>query len=299
MVLPPHMGEATEKSWTILELINWTKGYLARAGVEDARLSAEVLLAHVLGCPRIELYARFDHQPDPQKLAEYRELIRRASELEPVAYLVGHREFYSLSMKVTPDVLIPRPESEILVSEALNYLLACDQPPRMLDACTGCGCVAVATAVHVPQATVLATDISAPAVEVAAGNARLHNVADRVRCRTAELLEIPEDCRDMLPLDVITANPPYVAKDEEVAETVRYEPPVALYAGRSGLEFIRRIVADAPALLRIGGALMLEFGFSQADDVRDIIADSEHFDEPTILRDRQDLERTAVTIRVS
>ncbi|MFP3937387.1 MAG: peptide chain release factor N(5)-glutamine methyltransferase [Phycisphaerae bacterium] len=293
------MGEAQEKSWTILELINWTRDYLSRAGVEDARLAAEVLLAHVLGCRRIELYARFDHEPEGEKLAEYRELIRRAAKREPVAYLVGRKEFYSLSMKVTPDVLIPRPESEILVSEAMNYLRPCEQPPRMLDACTGCGCVAVATAVNAPEVTVLATDISEPAVKVAAENARLHGVADRVRCRTADLLEIPEDARDMLPLDVIAANPPYVADDEQVAETVRYEPSVALYAGKSGLEFIRRIVTDAPSLLKAGGALMLEFGFSQADDVRDIIADSEHFDEPTILRDRQDLERTAVTIRVS
>lgn len=292
------MGEANEKSWSILELINWTRDYLARAGVEDARLSAEVLLAHVLDCPRIELYARYDHRPAPEKLSEFRELIRRAAEHEPVAYLVGHKEFYSLSLKVTPDVLIPRPESEILVSEALNHLRGCEQPPRMLDACTGCGCVAVATAVNVPEATVLATDISASAVAIAQENAHRHGVSERVRCRRADLLEVPADCRDMLPLDVITANPPYVAEGEEVAETVRYEPSVALYAGGKGLEFIRKIVAQAPSLLKIGGAMMIEFGFGQGDDVRDIIAGSESFDEPVVLTDRQDLERTAVAIRI-
>lgn len=278
-------------------MINWTKGYLSRAGVEDARLAAEVLLAHVLGCERIELYARFDRLPDEHQLAEYRELIRRAAAQEPVAYLVGRKEFYSLSMQVTPDVLIPRPESEILVDHAVRFLNASERP-RMLDACTGCGCVAVATSVNSPRTTILATDISEEAVVVAAGNAELHGVAERVRCRVADLLDVPQDCRDLLPFDVITANPPYVADDEPVAETVSYEPGIALYAGKTGLEFIRRIVAQASGLLRPGGALIMEVGFSQADDVRDIIAESEYFDEPQILHDRQDLERTAVTIRI-
>jgi release factor glutamine methyltransferase len=292
------MAETQDKPWTVLELLNWTKGYLARAGVEDARLSAEVLLAHVLGCPRIELYTRFDRCPGDVELARYRELIRRAAAHEPVAYLVGSKEFYSLELKVTPDVLIPRPESEILVGEAVRFLRVCDEPGTMLDACTGCGCVAVATAVHAPAARILATDISPEAVAVAAENAELHGVSDRVSCRTADLLELPDDCRDVAPLDVITVNPPYVAEGEPVARTVSYEPGLALYAGKTGLEYVRRIVEQAPRLLREGGALMMEFGFGQADDVRNIIADSATFEEPRILRDRQDLERTAVTLRV-
>jgi release factor glutamine methyltransferase len=292
------MAESEGKSWKVLELLNWTQRHLSRAGVEDARLAAEVLLAHVLGCSRIELYARFDRCPREPELAQYRELIRRAAAHEPVAYLVGGKEFYSLDLKVTPDVLIPRPESEILVSEAVRFLRGCEGPTAMLDACTGCGCVAVATAVHAPQTRILATDISAEAVAVAAENAERHGVSGRVTCRTADLLDLPEDCRDAAPLDVITVNPPYVAEGEEVARTVSYEPGVALYAGKTGLECIRNIVEQAPRLLRKGGALMMEFGFGQADDVCNILADSAAFDEPHILRDRQDLERTAVAIRL-
>ncbi len=287
----------TDRNWTVLRLINWTKDYFAKAGIESPRLAAEVLLAHVLQCKRIDLYARFEHVPEPDELAAYRELVARASKHEPVAYLVGHKEFYSIELKVTPDVLIPRPETEMLVGEAIAHVKQLSKPARIWDVCTGSGCVAVAIASQVADAEVLATDVSPKAIEVAAENAAAHDLTGRVRCRQADLLALPADCEAWSRLDVLTANPPYVAEDEDVAEDVRHEPDVALYAGQDGLAVIRPLLARAPELIVAGGLLAMEFSFSQADAVRELIIAGGGFDEPRILRDHQGIERVAVARR--
>ncbi|MFW6133100.1 MAG: peptide chain release factor N(5)-glutamine methyltransferase [Planctomycetota bacterium] len=292
------MSGARTTMWTILSLVNWTKEHFARAGVESPRLAAEVLLAHVLGCRRIELYARYDEQPGEAQRARYRDLVARAARHEPVAYLVGGREFYSLWFGVTPEVLIPRPETELLVCEAIDHLRRCPSaPPRLWDACTGCGAVAVTVALHVPAAAVLATDASAVAVEVAASNADAHGVSDRVACRRADLLDLPDDCTAWDACDVVTANPPYVAEGDEVAPSVACEPPEALYAGIEGLDVLRPLIARAPRRVRSGGAFAVEFGQGQADAVRDAIAETGAFDEPRIVRDHQGIERAAVAHR--
>ena len=291
------MTDAAPETWTVLNLMNWTKEYLARANVEEVRIAAEVLLAHALGCRRIDLYARFDYAPTPEQLAGFRGLVKRAADLEPVAYLVGHKEFYSLDMRVTPDVLVPRPETEALVTEAIGHLERLGRPGRVWDVCTGSGCVGVAIASQRPDATVLATDVSAPAVEVAAANAKAHGLADRVRCRVADLLTLPDDSSDLAPFDVITANPPYVADADEIGPTVDREPHVALYAGETGLDVIRPLIAGAGGRLAPGGALIMEFGLGQVDAVRDLIAATAHFAEPRILRDHQNIERTVAAVR--
>ncbi len=293
----------TDQTWTVLHLINWTKDYFAKGGIEDARLAAEVLLAHVLKCKRIDLYARFEHVPEPDRLAVYRDMVARAGKHEPVAYLAGHKEFYSLEFKVTPEVLIPRPETETLVSEAIAHIKQLSRPGRVWDVCTGSGCVAVAIASQVKDAEVLATDISPTAIEVAAGNVAAHGLTGRVTCRQADLLDLPADCEAWAQLDVLTANPPYVAEGDEVAESdevaedVRREPGVALYAGSDGLAVIRPLLARAPELLVPGGLLAMEFSFTQADAVRELIVAGGAFDEPRILRDHQGIERTAVARR--
>ncbi len=316
--------------WTVLRLLNWTREHFERRGVDSPRLAAEVLLAHVLGCQRIQLYTRFDYQPTAEQLAAFRELLKRAAEQEPIAYLVGYKEFYSLKFKVTPDVLIPRPETELLVEQAITTVRSAkcgvrdrigpeaptvseghDQQrgqaptngfgasPRCWDACTGSGCVAVAIAVNVKNALVLATDISEKALAVAGENAAMHKVQDRVRIRQADLLTLPEDCRDLAPFDVITANAPYVAAGQDVAPSVKHEPAVALWAGKTGLDFISKIIEQAPPLLAAGGALILEFGQGQADAVRNLIVKSGSFSEPRILRDHQGIERAATAIKKS
>ena len=292
--------------WTVQALLNWTKGYLQRAGTDGPRLAAEVLLAHALGCRRIELYTRYDFLPAEAQLARFRELVAHAARREPVAYLVGEKEFYSLAFLVTPDVLVPRPETEILVEQAVGYLRGLGRPGEMWDVCTGSGCVAVATAKQVAGAAVLATDLSPAAVEVARKNVARHGLEDRVQVREADLLTPPADWPpqrqkslqfgERLPaaFDVITANPPYVPDEADVAPEVSHEPAIALRGGKDGLDFIRRIIAGAPAFLRPGGALVLEFGVDQGPAIRDLLASAGAFCEPAILRDPQQVERAAL-----
>ncbi|MCD6365273.1 MAG: peptide chain release factor N(5)-glutamine methyltransferase [Planctomycetes bacterium] len=290
------MAEQPSQPWTVLRLLNWTKEHFERIALEDARLSAEVLLSHVLACTRIELYARFDQQPDEQALAEFRRLVKRAGNHEPIAYLVGYKEFYSLRFRVGPDVLIPRSETEILVGEAVTHLSALSRPARMWDVCTGSGCVAVAVAVNADSATILATDISQPALATAAQNAADHDVAGRVTFERCDLLDRTVGGQ-AAPFDVITANPPYVALADEVGPSVKYEPREALYAGHNGMARIRPIIQAAPRFLRPGGVLIMEFGFGQADAVHDQILATGSFDPPRIIRDLQGIERAVAAIR--
>ncbi len=288
------MDANANQPWSVLRLLNWTKDYLAKAGTLEPRISAEVLLACALGCERIELYARYNYQPTDEELAAFREHVRRAARHEPVAYLTGVREFYSLKFRVTPDVLIPRPETEALVSETLDYLAELGRGGTVWDVGTGSGCVGVAIATQSPETRVLATDVSSEAVAVAQENAERHGVADRVLCAEADLLELPDEASDLPPFNVIVSNPPYVADSDEVAATVKHEPSVALYGGAEGLDNIRRLIAGAPDLLRPGGPLILEFAYNQSDAIRDLIHETRRYQEPVFHRDAQGIERTVV-----
>jgi release factor glutamine methyltransferase len=290
------MADTQNGPWTVLRLLEWTKGHFQRNDVHDPRLSAEVLLAHVLGCERIELYTRFEYEPTEQEKARFRELVKRAAQHEPVAYLTGKKEFYSLPIRVTPDVLIPRPETEILVEQALKYLPA-DGEPSAWDACTGSGCVAMAIAVNAPQSRVLATDISPEAVAVARENVEALELTDRVRCMEGDMAILPEAAGDMAPFDVITANPPYVARGDWVAPSVSHEPEIALYAEDNGLAQVRRLFDQAPAHLKPGGVLISEFSFNQSTAVREMLEASDAFDDVTVLMDHQGLERVVVARR--
>ena len=283
--------------WNVLALLNWTQGHLQRAGVPSPRLSAEMLLASALSCRRIDLYTRHDHVPPEEQLARFRELVRRAAAREPAAYLVGEKEFYSLPFEVTPDVLVPRPETELLVEEAVERLRAIGRPGWMWDLCTGTGCVALAAAKQVPAARVLATDLSPAAADLAQRNAKRLGLEDRVQVLVADLLSLPAEWSGEKRFDVITANPPYVPDAAEVAPEVRHEPAMALRGGKDGLDFIRRIVEGAPGSLAPGGALVLEFGFDQAPAVRELLAAAGAYQDPKVLRDHQGIERAAVAPR--
>lgn len=291
------MASTNNEPWTVLKLINWTKDYFHKACFEDARLSAEVLLAYVLKCQRIELYTRFDYLPTPDELSAFKALVQRAIKNEPIAYMVGEKEFYSLRLKVTPDVLVPRTETEVLAREAITHLAKLDPNGTAWDSFTGSGCVAIAVASQSRTARVLATDISQAAIAIARENAQLNHVADRVRCLVGDKLTLPEDCRDMLPFTVITGNPPYVALNQMITETVKHEPSVAVWGGKEGMDFIRPLVEGAPEYLRSGGALIMEFGFGQADAVRDLAVATGQYHEPRILSDHQGIERTMTAIR--
>ena len=249
--------------WTVGRLLTWTTDWLSARGSDAPRLDAEVLLAHVRGCPRIALYTAFDTPVADAERARFRELVKRRGEGEPVAYLVGSREFFSLPFTVTKDVLIPRPETEGLVVRSLD-LLKSAAAPRIADVGTGSGAIAVTLAKQLPQATLVATDIAPAALAVAKANAERHGVAERIAFVESDLLADP---RAAGPWDVIVSNPPYVRDDEYPAlpRDVRdHEPKTALVAGPTGVEIVSRLVAEAAERLAPGGWLLVEIGPSTA-----------------------------------
>jgi len=249
--------------WTVGRLLTWTTDWLSARGSDAPRLDAEVLLAHVRGCPRIALYTAFDTPVADAERARFRELVKRRGEGEPVAYLVGSREFFSLPFTVTKDVLIPRPETEGLVVRSLD-LVKSAAAPRIADVGTGSGAIAVTLAKQLPQATLVATDIAPAALAVAKANAERHGVAERIAFVESDLLADP---RAAGPWDVIVSNPPYVRDDEYPAlpRDVRdHEPKTALVAGPTGVEIVSRLVAEAAERLAPGGWLLVEIGPSTA-----------------------------------
>jgi len=288
------MPDASSDEWTIGRLIEWTRGFFARRGVEPPRLEAEILLAHVLGLARINLYMNYEQAVSEQDRAAYRDLVRRRADGEPSRYLVGTCEFMGLALKVTPEVLIPRPETEMLVEEVIRRARAAAAAPleaaaeddraeesptetdtprvEVIDLCTGSGAIAVSLAVHLPRARVTATDVSAAALALARTNAEAHAVADRVTLLQGDLYE-PLDAADARPADFLLANPPYVAEGEWPGlphEIREHEPRQALLAGPEGTEVIERIVRGARAYLKPGGVLMVEIGAGQGRRARQI-----------------------------
>lgn len=253
------------ETWTVRRLLEWTEDYLRKKGVESPRLEAQILLAHSLGCQKIDLYVRHEEQPVENVRASFREMIRKRAEGMPVAYLVGYREFYSMPFAVSPAVLIPRPETETLVMQALGVMRLMESP-RVLDLGTGSGCIAVALAKHHKSARFTAIDSSPAALEIAAANARKHGLSERLTFMSGDLFG-PVAAQEF---DVIVSNPPYVA-DEEFATLdigVReFEPRSALAAGPDGLAFYRRIAAEAPRHLTLGGTILVEIGVSQRSAV--------------------------------
>ncbi len=271
--------------WTIGRLLQWTAEYLKSHGSDSARLDAEVLLAHALEQPRIALYTAFDEAPSDEARGAFRELVRRRAEGTPVAYLVGYREFYSLRFQVTPDVLIPRPETEHLVIALLDLARARREPSALeiADVGTGSGIIAVCAAKHLPAARVLAIDRSGPALAVARGNAETHGVADRVEFHEGDLFDgVTAEPQ----FDFVAGNPPYVADAEfdQLAREVReHEPREALLAGKRGTEVIERLVPEAARRLKAGGHLLLEISPMIHDAACDLLrAEPSLRLEPTI-----------------
>ena len=232
---------------------------LSAAGVETARLDAEVLLAHAAGIERAGLFARLRDQIPQAIGARFDESIRRRARREPVAYVTGEKEFFSLSFHVTPDVLIPRPETELLVEEVLRRAPA---NARVLDVGTGSGCIAVALAVRRPDLRVTACDVSPAALAVAVENARRHGAEARIRFVASDLFG-GFDAHDHW--HVIVSNPPYVAADEDLAPELAWEPSAALRAGADGMAVIRRLLVEGVARLAEGGRLLVEIGATQEE----------------------------------
>lgn len=253
--------------WTILRMLQWTTEHLKKHGSPSARLDAEVLFAHARKCKRIDLYAAFNEEPPEEVKAVFRELVKRRAAGEPVAYLVGQKEFYSLSFLVDKRCLIPRGETEHIVVECLDRLKKLptpnpDSPPiQIVDVCTGSGCIAVTIAKEAQRiakpVAVTAIDISSDALAVARQNVELHQVQNMVSCIEADLLSTiePNSC------DFVLSNPPYVslAEFEKLDKSVRnFEPRLALVSGEQGTEVIQRLIAQSAQCLKPGGWLIFE-----------------------------------------
>jgi len=284
-------------TWSVLRLLTWTTDYLKSHGSESPRLDAEVLLAHARDCERIMLYAAFDEVVADDVRGKFRELVKRRAEGTPVAYLVGKREFYSLSFHVTPDVLIPRPETEFVVVAALDALKIPDpnsQIPNsslIADVGTGSGAIGVTIAKHAPQVRVVAIDISSSALAVAKENAATHSVADRMEFIQGDLLApLTAESRFCL----IASNPPYIGENEIGTlspSVIQHEPRQALIAGPTGTEVIERLIPQAAERLLAGGWLILEVSPLIARQVVDLFEADGRFEEATVTKDLAGLAR--------
>ena len=281
---------------TIREIVAAASDQLRGAGVTtSANLDARLLAQHVLGWDTARLLARAGEAAPAQFATAYEPLVARRAAREPLAYITGHREFFGLEFEVTPDVLIPRPETEIIVEAVLSSMPA-SQLFTMIDACTGCGNIAVAVATQRHNARIVATDVSPAALEVARRNAARHEVETRVMFVQADLFAEVAG-----PVDVITANPPYVPQRSASGlqpEVGGYEPHCALFGGDDGLEMVRRVVTEAPPLLRPGGLLLFEFGLGQEVEVETFVKQSAELALVDLKRDLQGIARTAVAKRI-
>lgn len=264
-------SDPTPTVWTVRNLLTWTAKHFSSKKIDDPAKEARLLLGHVLGCRPIDVLTRYDDQPTDAERQQFRDLIKRRVDGCPVAYLVGSKDFYWLTFEVTPAVLIPRPDTETLVLAALDHLKG-KANPAVLDLGTGSGCIAVSIAHQVKSARVTAVDISPEACAVAKRNAGRHGVSERVAVLEGDLFApLPADAR----FDLIVSNPPYIGTAEIDTLDVGvkdFEPRRALDGGPDGLDFYRRIAADAGRWLTPNGDLFVEVGWTQDAAVRDIFA---------------------------
>lgn len=288
----------TEQPWTVLRLLEWTTDFFKQRGSDSPRLDAEVLLAHARDCSRIELYTAFEQEPTSEQRIAFREMVRRRGEGTPVAQLVGYREFYSLRFRVNEDVLIPRPETEHLVVEAIDCAKVMRQETiRIADLGTGSGAIAVTLAKYLPNASIAAVDISKAALEIARWNAEQHGVQDRIQFLHGDLLDAVQSDP---PLDILCSNPPYVSQSEyeTLSPSVRdHEPRAALLAGPTGTEVIERILNEAPPYLRSGGHLIMELSPMIADACADLAKGQGSYSKTSFIKDLDGNRRVITMVR--
>ena len=284
----------TSRTWTIREVLDWTTQDFAGRGIASPRLDAELLVAKALGTDRVGLYLDLNRPLVDQERSAIRPLVARRREREPVAYILGHRDFYGRRFKVTPDVLIPRPDTETLVEHALECIPE-DAPCRVLDVGTGSGAIAVTIAAERPLAQVTATDISEAALKVASENAERLEVAGRIRFDRANLLSGAGQ------YDVIVSNPPYITVSEMKtlqAEVREYEPVTALEAGEDGLDVVRALLATAEPVTANGAQMLIEVGSGQASAVVDFAAEHTAWQLVAVYPDLNRIERVVHLRRI-
>lgn len=294
---PPTPSPPNE--WTVRKVLEWTTSHLKKHGSDTPRLDAEILLAHSRGCQRIQLYTAYDEPLSEPVRARMRELVQRRAQAEPVAYLVGHREFFSLDFRVTHDVLIPRPDTETLVLEIIDGIKQLSATRRdagepvstihVLDLCTGSGCVAIAVAKHCQtaklDAQIVATDISPAALAIAGENAVRHDVQSTIEFLHGDLFAaLTTDRR----FEIIASNPPYIPTSEIETldpEVARHEPRSALDGGPTGFDIIDRVIADAPQSAKPAALFLMELSPEQAESATQRLAAAGRYAEISVIRD--------------
>ena len=276
--------------WTVQRILEWTSGFLKQKGIESPRLESELLLAHARKCPRIRLYTDFTTLLTDEERSVMRELVQRRAKREPLAYIVGNREFYGRGFEISAGVLIPRPETETLIDVCLECIPK-ESPREILEVGFGSGCIAITIAKQRPQCSVMATDISAIAMEIASRNVSKHGVSGRVTLLAGDTLEPLKNCGRQF--DGLVSNPPYIRDDERIGlqpEVGLHEPAEALFAGKDGLDIVRRIVAQAPALMKPAAFIALELDPSQCAAVS-LLLNAAGFQATTTRRDLSGNER--------
>ena len=283
--------------WTVQRILVWTTDYLAKTGIESARLDAELLCAHARHCQRIRLYTDFSVPMTDVERGRMREYVRRRAAREPLAYITGKREFYGRDFEVGTGVMVPRPETETLIDLALEHIPD-DRPSRFVEVGFGSGCIAVTLAIQKPRCLIRASDISAACCEYAGRNAAAHGVADRIELVHGDGLSVVKRLMGNSTCDGLVSNPPYVC-DHEIRdlqpEVADHEPREALLSGADGLDLIRQLIPDSARLLRPGGWIGLECDPAQCIRVSQLLRDT-GFTEPQIHRDFRDTDRIGTAV---
>ena len=288
----------SEEPWTILKLLHWTTDYFKKNKVAESRASAEVLLAHLLSEDRLFLYLNYDRPMAAEELAAFRTFVKRRLAGEPNQYITGMQEFWSLPFRVSPDVLIPRPETEVLLETVLQFLGSSDPEVRVLDLGTGSGAIAVALARELEVISIVATDSSMAAVKLARDNALLNQIDSKIHFVCADMFSTFSSAAAKF--TVVATNPPYVshAQFAKLSPEIRdYEPRHALDGGFDGLVAIRRIIKEAPTVLSQKGALIMEIGADQAESVSALVINSQHYESHRIIKDYSGLDRVILAVR--
>ncbi|MGM0410482.1 MAG: peptide chain release factor N(5)-glutamine methyltransferase [Bacillota bacterium] len=277
----------------IKTLLNKTTDFFEKKGIANPRLDAEVLLADLLGMERIKLYVNFDYPLTETELAEYRKRVVRRAKREAVSYITGHKEFMSLDFKIKKGVLIPRPETELLVENIIDY---CEEneleAPNIVEVGPGSGVIMVSLGHYLENAKILGIDISKKAVEVSRENIEYHELGDRLTVNRGDLLS-PLLKRNTNNVDIVVSNPPYISDEEmeNLAPEIKNEPELALKAGKDGLDLYKKLIPQAVSVLKEKGLLALEIGYDQADKVKKIIENEGNYDEIRVIKDYSGKDR--------
>jgi release factor glutamine methyltransferase len=290
----------SEKTWTVLDALTWTAQAFRERGIPSPRLEAELLLGRATGLERVQLYTMYDRPLTPEERETFRALIKRRAAGEPTQYILARQEFWSLELAVTSDVLIPRGDTEVLVEEVLDHVRRAGRAQvRIVDVGTGSGAIAIALAHDLPDATVLAIDKSAKALEVARSNAERHALSERIAFVCGDLLAALST--RPASVDVVVSNPPYIPTEQIptlMPEVAAHEPMMALDGGPDGLALIRPLIAQAGAALRPGGLLALEVGDGeQARAVQGLLAATGEWGSSRIRKDYKGLDRVVLAVR--